>query len=84
MLRRAPDEIVAPPGLLTRPARSKPSTCQRTTGERTTVDHHNNEEKHPHHHRQLTSPVAFFIETRLSSLGCPAAGFRIAQAERAS
>jgi hypothetical protein len=35
MLGRAPDGIIAPSGLLTRPARTKPSTCQHVTGERT-------------------------------------------------
>ena len=35
MLGCAPDGIVAPPGLLTRPAQTKHSTCQRATGERT-------------------------------------------------
>ena len=38
MLGRAPDGIVAPPGLLTHPARTKHSTCQRATGERATHD----------------------------------------------
>jgi hypothetical protein len=37
MLGCAPDGIVAPPGLLTRPAQTKHSTCQRATGERTTI-----------------------------------------------